>query len=379
MAALNNTYLNMTYQIGSGPLITNTLQLFDNTTCNSIATFITALQTTYPGIVFTLAGYVLNINALNSSNCNINFGTANSILGLPQGQIYSTITITLNPSLFIYTNPSYSPSSTSFLVGSDILPQNIISTDLPIKDINPTQYNLKLYIQYWINKILSPAWETIKTNSGLTDIQISKICQDNNWSYVPFDLIGLTNVNVLPQWNISAVGGHTEAESNELYWIVEEYQVMMIMQPFTDPKFIPFAQLLDTIPRVIYNALKTNVDQGLVNTGVSNGVLFWDKCEIIFGEYSCGPAPLLGKQGLYHCCVLDISIRSQMQTIYSGVNANEVDFTITMPNDGTANANEYSLSGDQLLNNIWSPGFGDNKTTEDANTVKIYAPTWKSF
>ena len=68
-----------------------------------------------------------------------------------------------------------------------------------------------------------------------------------------------------------------------------------------------------------------------------------------------------------------------MQTIYSGVNANEVDFTITMPNDGTANANEYSLSGDQLLNNIWSPGFGDNKTTEDANTVKIYAPTWKSF
>ena len=126
MAALNNTYLNMTYQIGSGPLITNTLQLFDNTTCNSIATFITALQTTYPGIVFTLAGYVLNINALNSSNCNINFGTANSILGLPQGQIYSTITITLNPSLFIYTNPSYSPSSTSFLVGSDILPQNQI-------------------------------------------------------------------------------------------------------------------------------------------------------------------------------------------------------------------------------------------------------------
>ena len=260
---------------------------------------------------------------------------------------------------------SYGPSVPSFLVGVDTLPQTFVAGHTPVQDINPTQYRLAKYVQYWVNLVLSPAWEATKTRLSITDAQMRKICPDESWSFAPLDLISLTDVDVLPRWVVTLIEGGFDNETNEEFWISETFQVVFLMKPVTDPKLLSFVQISDTIPRVIGNALKTNIDASLVFSDQSPGTLYWDKCEITLGKFEAGPVvlPGAGKPQFYHAIMMDIGIRSKMQTIYSGVEATQVSMTMTADNADDPPNPHLTISETNQLNNPWAPMFGPTDWT----------------
>ena len=228
-----------------------------------------------------------------------------------------------------------------FFVGNDPLPPiTSVAGHTQLQDISPTHYKLAKYIQFWINTCLSPKWEEYKTLAGLTDSDMRKICTDDSWSYIPFDISAITNVDYLPRWVLYSMGGNFENMSTELYWKITNYYLMFVMKPFVDPKFYPFQYIMNLIPNVVGSALTTNQ---IDNTG---SMYFDPNLFIIeFGKYEIGALPItmnVGKQAFYQAVGMEITLKEQMMKgdllLEGTAMASYANLIMTTPNDNTTPA-----------------------------------------